>query len=284
MFIVYIDDSGTAPDQKVVIAAAMIVPAANVASLNRDWADFDRTFEFKGDFHCSECVARNSHTVFADWNDKKVRSAFSRARSIMKEHASKAISFTINKDDFAAEAPEEWLKVGGHSPFTWTFRILLSLLRMWNNNQQKVMPFEYVIDWVQPRDREEIEMVMAQCESAYPGEYRGKFTFGKRQLIPGLQCCDLLAWSAFSHSRYFYQGTPMRELADASFRDLRSHGNGEWWDGLGHTRESLREAIRLDHSDTAGELSRSVWYARYLLDKLKEKVHTAKTSKRFRSK
>jgi len=268
MFTIFIDDSGTAPDQKVVIAAAMVVPAAKITSLNREWAEFNQGYGFGGDFHSSICVARNRHSVFAGWSDRKVRNALRRARSIMKRNACKSISLTIHKDDFAAEAPQEWLKVGGNDPFTWAFRTLLNLLR--NPKMTKHYgpgPYEYIIDWVEPRDREEIEMLMAQFESAYPGEYEGRYSFRKRQLVPALQCCDLLAWSAFSRSRYAFMNTPMHQLANASYEDLHAHLNGEWYDALAHTREMLRKAISLDRADTAGEERRRVWYANYIAAK-----------------
>jgi hypothetical protein len=274
MFTVYIDDSGTAPDQKVVIAAAMIVPATKIVSLDRDWADFDAGYGFKGDFHSSICVARNPHSVFADWSDRKVRNALRRARGIMKRHASKLISMTINKEDFSAEAPAEWLKVGGRDPFTWAFRSLLNLLRAWNSKQTTPLPFEYVIDWVEPRERGEIEMLMAQFESAYPGEYDGRYSFKKRPMVAGLQCCDLLAWSAFSESRYAFLNTPMHHFASASFRDLKENLNRTWYDDMAHTRAHLKKAIGLDQADTQGEERRRVWYANYIAAQSKSKPAT----------
>lgn len=276
MFTVYIDDSGTAPDQKVVIAAAMIVPAQQIVSLDRAWADFDAGYGFKGDFHSSVCVARNADEVFADWSDRKVRNALRRARGIMKRHAVKLITMTINKDDFSAEAPAEWLKVGGRDPFTWAFRSLLDLLRTWNNGQQNPLPFEYILDWMEPRERGEIEMLMAQSESARPGEYDGRYQFKKRAMVPALQCCDLLAWSAFSASRYAFHGTPMHHFASASFADLKKHLNRTWYADLAHTRAHLKKAIGLDQADTQGEERRRVWYANYIAAQSKGKPVTKK--------
>jgi hypothetical protein len=282
MFTVYIDDSGTAPDQKVVIAAAMIVPATKIVVLDRAWADFDTGYGFNGDFHSSICAARNPHSIFADWSDRKVRNALRRARGIMKRHASKLISMSINKDDFSAEAPAEWLKVGGRDPFTWAFRSLLNRLRAWNSAQKNPLPFQYVIDWVEPKERGEIEMLMAQFESAYPDEYEGRYEFKKRKMVPALQCCDLLAWSAFSASRYAFLNTPMHHFASASFRDLKGNLNGAWYEDLAHTRAMLRKAIKLDQADTAGELRRSVWYAKYVLAQLQAKTAKLPTKKKIK--
>jgi hypothetical protein len=39
----------------------------------------------------------------------------------------------------------------------------------------------------------------------------------------------------------------------------------------------LREAIRLDRLDTAAELNRRVWYAKYVLAKLKARTAKLKT-------
>jgi hypothetical protein len=40
VFTVYIDDSGTAPDQQVAIASGLIIPAIKAEALDKEWTTF----------------------------------------------------------------------------------------------------------------------------------------------------------------------------------------------------------------------------------------------------
>lgn len=64
MFTVYIDDSGTSPDQHVAIATALVMPAARITALDKEWETLTRKEGFS-DFHMSICVARNEKSQFA---------------------------------------------------------------------------------------------------------------------------------------------------------------------------------------------------------------------------
>lgn len=57
MFTVYIDDSGTAPEQQVAIASGLIFPAKRMAAMEREWRSFLQKQGIE-QFHTSECVAR----------------------------------------------------------------------------------------------------------------------------------------------------------------------------------------------------------------------------------
>jgi hypothetical protein len=281
MFTVYIDDSGTDPKQPTAIAAALIVPAKQIPALDRDWAVFGATFGF-GDFHASDCAARNPHSAFGEWGDEKVSRAFRRARQIMKRRASKALTVTLHKKDFDAEVPQEWLDVGGgENHFTWAFRELLYKTVKWGDERNISASFEYIFDWAGKNERVEIDMVMAQFESARPGRYEGRFSFRKRQEVPGLQCVDLLAWTIFSLSRSLVQQLPTRGIADESFRDFTFQSNNpEWLVASGHTRETMRAAIARDRANAEAEHRRREWYRNYeasLAEKKKPK--TAKSDR-----
>ena len=275
MLSVFIDDSGTDQKQPVVVAAALIVPGHRLNSLHREWERFDAGYKFNGDLHSSVCAARNKEYVFGSWSEIKVRNAFRRARQIMKSHACKAQSLTINKEDFRAEFPEEWLTIGGNDPFTWCFHFLLQLIRTWNLSQCKVQPIEYFIDWIEPHEakRKEIERLFAQFESAYPGEYKDNYQFRARKNVPGLQCVDHLAWACFGRSKYAFHNIPMLRLAESAFADLQRTPGG-WLDAMAHTREMLAMAIREDQQDQAGEEQRRVWYRNWLAE------HAPKSSKK----
>jgi len=275
MFTVYIDDSGTDPKQAVAVAAALIVPAIQIPILEKNWAEFALKYGFP-DFHASECVARNPHSAFAGWSDEKVRHALSRARQIMKKHTSQAFTFTIHKEDFDAEAKPEWRKVGGQNHFTWAFRNVLIQILRWADERKITVPFEYVFDWADKPERDEIEMVMAQFEGGHPGKFDGHFIFKKRKEVPALQCVDLLAWSAFSMSRKMFRDVPMQEIAKESFRDFSNHINRDWLHALTHTREALHLSVSRDLADAEGEQRRKEWYRNYTAELAQKKNRKTK--------
>ncbi|HXR38125.1 MAG TPA: DUF3800 domain-containing protein [Terracidiphilus sp.] len=261
MFTVYVDDSGSDPNQTTAIAGVLVVPARQILSLESTWASFASKYGFK-DLHASECVARNPKS-YAGWDETKVQKVFSRARQIIKKHTSKAFSFTINKKDFDAEAPPEWREVGGENHYTWAWRSLLNLLVRWHSERNIDAPFEFVFDWAEKRDKVEIEMVMAQFDSLFPNQFEGHYTFRRRKDVPGLQCADLLAWTCFGMSRLKFHEVPMHEVAEESFSDFSNYQDRQWLDALTFERDALHAAITLDRADTEGERMRREWHRNY---------------------
>jgi hypothetical protein len=261
MFTVYVDDSGSDPNQTTAVAGVLIVPVRQILALDSSWASFASKYGFE-DLHASECVARNPKS-YAGWDEAKVQKVFSRARQIIKRHASKAFSLTINKRDFDAEAPPEWREVGGDNHYTWAWRSLLNLLVRWHGERRIGAPFEFVFDWAEKRDKVEIEMVMAQFDSLFPGKFEGHYSFRKRKDVPGLQCADLLAWTCFGMSRLKFRDVPMHEIAEEAFCDFSNHMGRQWLDALTHERAALHAAITLDRADIEGERERREWYHNY---------------------
>lgn len=267
MFTVYVDDSGCSdPKQPVAIAAALIIPAKQILSLESNWVSFREKHGFS-DFHSSECVAKNKKSDFANWSDEQVGAAFYRARQIITQKASKAFSYTIHKSDFDAEAPSEWRQVGGRDHYTWALRNLINALVPWHGQTRIDTPFEFVFDQTGKREKVEIDMLMAQFESIWPGRFEGHYSFRNRSDVPGLQAADVLAWTCFAMSRLKFRDVPMPAIAEESFRLFSSYRVGEWLDALTHEREALRHVIALDRADTVGEQQRREWYAQWVKDR-----------------
>jgi hypothetical protein len=263
MFTVYVDDSGSSPTQPVAVAAALIVPAKQIPSLESNWRAFSEKHRFS-DFHSSVCVAKNKRSDFANWSDEQVEGAFYRARQIIKQRASKAFSFTIHKADFDAEAPPEWRRVGGKNHYTWALRTLVNVLVTWHGQRRIETPFEFVFDQAGKWEKVEIGMLMSQFESVLPGRFEDHYSFKERPDVPGLQAADIVAWTCFAMSRLKFRDVPMPNVARDSFRDFSSYRNREWLDALTHERQDLRQAIALDLADTAGEQQRREWYSQWV--------------------
>jgi Protein of unknown function (DUF3800) len=271
MFTVFVDDSGTAPDQPVAIAGALIIPAIQIPNLEADWAAFGARDGFTY-FHSSECAAKNYKSQFAKWDDAKVEKAFERARRIIKKRTSRAFAFAVHKEDFDAEAPAEYREVGGENHYTWALRTLLNVLVQWHREREIIPPFEFVFDWAEGIVREEIEMLMAQFESIFPGMFEGHYSFRKKQDVPGLQCADVLAWTYYGTARQVFRKVPMNAIAKNSFIDFSSHQNRQWLNALTFERKALREAIAFDMADTSSMQARAQWFREWKASRVKSET------------
>jgi hypothetical protein len=80
LFTLYIDDSGTAIEQPIAIAAGVIIPAVRLELFEREWNRFlDKEGIREDGFHSSECFYKNSKSVFANWSDERVERVFARS-------------------------------------------------------------------------------------------------------------------------------------------------------------------------------------------------------------
>lgn len=263
MFTAYVDDSGTASTQPVASAGILIVPAIQIPQLENDWESFKQEFDFNC-FHSSECAAQNYKSEFGKWDGEKVKRAFTKVRRIIKKRTSKAFSFAIHKDDFDAEAPAHWKETGGRNHYTWAMRSVLHQLIRWCNGNSLKAPLEFVFDWAEDNDKLEIEMLMAQFDSTYPGKFIGHYSFRRRCLVPALQCADVLAWSSSAFGRFAFRGTPLLPLAEECILDFITYEDEKWLSALSFTRESLRQTAQMDDPTGKAESERKEWLAKWL--------------------
>lgn len=262
MFTIYIDDSGTAPDQKIAIASALIVPAKRITALHAEWDTFRAKEEFT-DLHTSECVWRNPRSQFSKWDDPKVSRVLCRARQIAKKYGVQAISFAVNKRDYDEVIPEEWRETGGRYHYTWAVRRTVYAIESWCRERAPNSPIEYVFDSMEEKKAKwEIDLVMAQEESVRPGRYEGHYSFGKRQELPGLQCSDLIAWTCFQQSRLAFERTPITEWARVNLDDFLKHKINKWLLAITTTKQHLKNVVEEDQRDDEGEKRRRDWFLR----------------------
>jgi hypothetical protein len=255
MFRVYIDDSGTAPSQKVAIATALIIPAARIIALEREWARLTEQEHFKA-FHMSECVWRNPKSEFADWDCQKQARIISRVRQIGKKFGLKAFSLAINKDDYD-ELVSPNLEYADQYHYTWAMRNMIDLLDKWAKYSNVTVPFEYVYDWMdaktQKEAKAEIETVMAQAEEDSIEKGQGSrytnYSFRRRQDVPALQCTDALAWTCYQLALLAHRGTPWTPIAKASWNDYYEHQSRTWLYAMGMKRENLKVWVEREIAD-----------------------------------
>src|SRR5260221_12823428 len=94
-FTVYLDDSGTASEHPIAIAAAFIIPAKQIIPLETAWDRFTKANGFS-DFHAAACAAmRSKDKQFKDWDDAKRRHIFAKVRQFCKKFGVKAYGWAV---------------------------------------------------------------------------------------------------------------------------------------------------------------------------------------------
>lgn len=264
MFNVYLDDSGTSPSHKIAICSALIIPARRIVAMERAWESAKKEEGFT-EFHASECAARNKkHPEFSNWDEAKVDRVFRRVAKTATRFGSQAISFAINKSYFDEFISERERETGGQRHYTWAVRRVLSDLREWYAHRQITSPPEYIFDWVEDKAaKEEIERALAQEDSAYPGAYKGHYTFKCREDVPALQCVDLIAWSCFQMSRFIFESTPISEVAMKVLEHMGRFNGEEWIYFYTNDRAQLKEIGGNLSRDSTGRQLRHDWYVKY---------------------
>jgi hypothetical protein len=251
IFTAYIDDSGTAPDQRIANCTALVVPAARLLALEKEWKDF-RIKEQFCDFHTSEFIARNKKSFYAKWDDAKHERVFARVRQITKKYGVKVWSFSARKDEYDAVVPPGLRKYSGKDHYTWTVIHVLTFLDAWRRFH-KTQPIQFIFDWLEEHDecRKEIDEVMTYAEReaaerGTPGLYTN-YGFARRQDVAGLQCADLLAWTCYRFSVLTYLKTPMNPLAQIAWNDFVPKGTDagpvDWLTALVLKKKSLEDWV-----------------------------------------
>jgi hypothetical protein len=266
MFTVYIDDSGTDPNQPSAIASALIIPAASLDDLEQVWKVF-KADNFISEFHSAECAAGQRGTDFYKWSSQRKHRAFYQVSEITKHFALNAFSFAINKSDYDEFIKDELREFGGKYHYTWAVWSLMRALDQWAVSNRFNQPFEYVFDWMGEQKRnkakQEIEEAMAIWEEMKPGFYKGHYSFRRRKDHPGLQCADLLAWTCYQYARSICAKLPTHPIAWQTFWDFDSHLNQNWIGAFIQTREQLRAWAEDEASDPIRIERRKTWVENY---------------------
>lgn len=252
MFTVYIDDSGTSPNQQVAIASGLIFPAKRILAMDREWQSFlDKAHIGKKGFHTSECVASNEKSDFAGWDEKKIRATVSRIRQIIQKYCPKAFSISINKAVYDAVIPSELRELIGKYHYTWGVDAVCGFIWDWANTRGVSM--EYVFDNMddksQKAEKAEIEVVMSHGESMHPGSFAGHYSFRNRQDIPALQCADLFAWTCYQRSLQLVVGKKIHPIAEECWEQFGSWDDDTWCGAWIAGKDELKDWVRRVYAD-----------------------------------
>jgi hypothetical protein len=268
MFTAYIDDSGSDPKQAVANATTLIIPAARIVALEREWEGLKLKEGFS-EFHTSPFVARNPKSDFANWDTAKHERVFRRVRDICKKYTVQAMSFTVYKKDYDEIVPKSFREDCGTFHYTWAIRQLLSHTEQWRR-QHQAPPLEYVFSWMgekrkNPR-RREIEDVMDQAEESaketgHSGAYE-HWSFRRAGDIPGLQCVDALAWCVYQYGLLAYCNKAMSDEALEAWNDFTKCKGGKWGFDVTITRKALKEWVDKEMADGISIRKFAAWKER----------------------
>lgn len=277
MFTVHIDDSGTAPDQQIAIATAVIIPAARIPALNSEWGTLKRREGFIS-FHTSECVALNSDSEFSTWGTVKRDRVLSRVRQIGKKFGLVSISLAVKKSDYDQLIPDEMRPFTGNYHYTWAMRNMIALLDNWAKGHGVTLPFEYIYDWMDPkaqrRAKAEVDTVMAQAERqsadrGRPGRYIN-YSFRRREDVPALQCTDAIAWTCYQFSLFAMNKIPLSPIAQECWDDYYDRGS-EWLYAGTMTKQQLQDWIDRELKDGRWRERFMAWEAEHSKSKTLER-------------
>jgi hypothetical protein len=226
MFTIYIDDSGSSPEQKVVVASGMILAAKRLEAFEREW---NRFLDKEGitEFHASVCLAHNPHSEFAGWDDARVKRVFARARQITFKYFVRAFCIAIYKKDYDEVMPKDMRERVG-SYYTWALSSVLGSAYDWAVHRAIPVPIEYVFDTADKQVKREIDDAMECSEELYPGHFMAHYSFRKRSEVPALQAVDLFAWTCFQKGRLARAKQPIPPLAEENWDAYSSARDGEW--------------------------------------------------------
>jgi hypothetical protein len=250
MYTIYIDDSGTAPEQKVAIAAGIIIPAARLRAFESEWKRFlEKEGLVPDGFHTSECIAKNPKSAFAGWDDVRVERVFARVQQITFKYVTKAFVIAIHKQNYDEVVPEEMWSGIGRSHFIWAVSSLLGLGHDWATGHS--VPMEYIFDSTDDKElkRDVTEAIAYSEEVGYGKHFIDHHAFRSRKQTPALQLADFYAWHSFQMAGYkfFKHAIPpmaLKTVEAFAARSSSSPKNGTWAVAQTLNRQALEAWVK----------------------------------------
>lgn len=241
---IYVDDSGTSPQEDVAIAAGWIAPAGNWLRFIKEWSKYAREEGFTA-FHMAAAVSRDKKSIFAGWSEKRVERVAHKLRYLTRATAVRGFAFAIKKLDYDDLVTGELRKDAGEHHYTFAIRNLVGRMESWREENGIREPTEYIFDRETKGPRKkEIESVFEQAENEDNclhryGIYKGGHSFRDKEVVTPLQGADIFAWCAYQR---FVTDRPVKKIAKETFNYFNEHKNGKV-EVLYQTREKLAEWV-----------------------------------------
>ena len=226
---IYLDDSGTAPDQPMAVVSGLIASYPQWKKFNRDWDKARKDLGFDV-FHSSECVASNFKSEFSQWDERRKIRTFRRLREIIAQRSAQGFGVAVHKKDFDEVVPQELRQELGKYHYTIAVRIVIGLVEQWRLSLGIREPVEYIFDrMADKKSKAEIDAVFEQAEQLTDslhdfGIYNGCHSFrDKREILP-LQAADILAWTVYQRALHHESEKPVHVVAQETFDYFHKRG------------------------------------------------------------
>lgn len=225
----------------MAVACGILLPTLQLKRFEPEWNAFLHS-EGIPDFHSSVCLARNSHSAFANWDDERVRRTFARVRQITFKYSIKGFCIGIHKEDYDEVLPLEMKTAVGESHYTWAVSSVLGLAEDWASSRG--VPMEYVFDNADKPIKREIEDAIEFSDTLFPGRFAGHYQFRNPKEVPALQAVDLFAWTCFQAFRKARFKHPLHPIAAESRESYLGAKGDEWSIIQSLTREGLEKWVK----------------------------------------
>jgi len=252
MFSIYIDDSGTDPNQVVAVAAGWIAKTPAWAALTKEWLRIQTDHGFSC-MHMAEFVNGAKKTEFEHWSLSTKEIVLEKLGSQVIGNALKGFSMGIIKKDFDEIVPPELRTLGHKNHYTYAIRAVLGLIHKWRIQEgifDAEHPIEYIFDHMDKNDprRLEIENVFAtvgtEDESLVNyGLKKDGIEFKSRTTLPPLQAADMFAWTIYRAMKHETKEQDANKLAKLAFRKFCLSKQG-LVDGGYNKRQHLVEWVK----------------------------------------
>lgn len=226
---IYLDDSGTAPDQPMAVVSGLISPYPQWKKFIREWNKARKELGFDV-FHSAECVASNPKSEFSQWDDRRKVRAFRRLREIVSQRSIQGFGVAVHKKDYDELVPDELRKELGMYHYTVAVRIVIGLVEQWRAARGMKEPMEYIFDrMTEKKSKIEIDAVFEQAERFTDplhsfGIYKGCHSFRDKAEILPLQAADILAWCVYQRALHHNSSKPVHQVAVETFDYFHNQG------------------------------------------------------------
>jgi hypothetical protein len=285
-FTAYLDDSGTAPDQRIAVASCIVIPANQIFTLEEHWERFLDKYKFNN-FHASACAnaPKTKDRQYRDFDEAKKELVFTRTREFCKKFGVQVFSFAVFKDTYDSVIPQEYREYAG-SHYTWAVRHIQVRVQQRRNHRGIKEPIQEIFDWqdVGSDCRNEIDDVIGQQSEQLNEIIHHDFQYRKE--VSGLQLVDLIAWTALQLAHFEFFKKPVNKYANETLRDLELYPKrneelnpfDRWFQVSTLKKKQLEAWIQNEKQTKSLEHFRN-WYERHpprklLLDARRTRIQT----------
>lgn len=252
MFSIYIDDSGTAPNQASAVAAGWIAKTPPWTALEKEWSQVQTDHKFSS-MHMAEFVSGAKGSEFELWDLPTKEIVLEKLGNLVIGNVLKGFSMGVIKKDFDEIVPPELRASGHRNHYTYAIRTVMGLIHKWRLQQgicDAENPIEYIFDYMDKNDprRLEIESVFATVGTEGEnlinyGLKKDGFDFKSRTTLPPLQAADMFAWTVYRAMKHETKEQDANKLAKLAFKKFCLSKQG-LVDGGYNKRQHLVEWVK----------------------------------------